>query len=241
MPATPPPGCCSPISPPIRPAARLTSRGRATLLAPAVAAVPQLAAQPALADGLAARPLPRPERLSNSPDVVRLPALLTAAECAHLIAAARPALAPSLVVDPATGSARPDPVRRAHAMSFGPLDQDLVVSAVAERLAAASGTAVAQAEPLAVLAYAPGGEYRPHLDTLPGEANQRAVTVLTYLNDDFAGGATVFPAAGLSVAPRTGDAIVFRVADAAGRPLPQALHAGAPVDARHQISVFALD
>ncbi len=180
-------------------------------------------------DALVARPLPSPERLSDAPDVVRFPGLLTAAECAWLVAAAQASLAPSLIVDPATGAARPDPVRRARAMSFGPLDADLVVSAVGERIAAASGTAVAQAEPLAVLAYAPGDEYRPHLDTIPGLANQRAVTVLTYLNDDFAGGATDFPDAGLSVTPRTGDAIVFRVADAAGRPLPEARHAGAPV------------
>ncbi len=195
----------------------------------AAAAVPVIAAQLALVDALAARPLPAPEPLRDAPAVVRFPGLLTAAECRHLIAAAHGRLAPSLVVDPATRTARPDPVRRAQAMSFGPLDQDLVVSAVGERIAAASGTRVAAAEPLAVLAYPPGGEYRPHLDTVPGLANQRAVTVLVYLNDDFAGGATDFPDADLSVVPRTGDAIVFRVADAEGRPLAGSRHAGAPV------------
>lgn len=204
---------------------RSAARGH---LAAVAGAAPQLAAQLALYDALVARPLPEPERLADRPDIFRCPGLLTAAECAWLIAAARGSLAPSLVVDPATGAARADPVRRARAMSFGPLDEDLVVSAIADRIAAASGTDRAAAEPLAVLAYAPGDEYRPHLDTVPGLANQRAVTVLTYLNDDFAGGATVFEG-GPSVAPRTGDAIVFRVADAAGRPLPEARHAGAPV------------
>lgn len=198
-------------------------------LARAAPAAPQLAAQLALYDALVARPLPPPDRLSDRPDVVRFAGLLTPAECTWLIAAARPQFAPSMIVDPATGMARADPIRRAHAMSFGPFDEDLVVSAVADRIAAASGTDRAAAEPLAVLAYAPGDEYRPHLDTIPGLANQRAVTVLTYLNDDFAGGATDFPDSGLSVTPRTGDAIVFRVADAAGRPLAHARHAGAPV------------
>ena len=198
---------------------------------------PRLAAQLAVLDALVGRPLPAPERLAESPDVVRFPGLIDAATCAWLIAAAKAALAPSLIVDPLSGAARPDPVRRAHAMSFGPLDEDLVVSAVADRIAAVSGTDRAAAEPLAVLAYAPGGEYRPHLDTIPGLANQRAVTVLTYLNDDFTGGATIFPdagsgagrGAGLTITPRTGDAIVFRVADAGGRPLAIARHAGAPV------------
>lgn len=207
-------------------------------LARAAAVEPRLAEQLAVADALIERPIPAPDRLSDSPDVVRFPGLLAPAGCAGLIAAARATLAPSLIVDPATGAARADPVRRAHAMSFGPFDIDLVVAAVGERIARASGTALAAAEPLAVLAYAPGDEYRPHLDTVPGLANQRAVTVLIYLNDDFAGGATDFPEAGLSVRPRTGDAIVFRVADAAGRPLLEARHAG---DAGCEISVFALD
>jgi prolyl 4-hydroxylase len=203
----------------------VAARGHLALAAPALR---QLGDQLALYDGLVGRPLPPPERLSDRPDLVRWPGLLTAAECAWLIAAAQARLAPSLVVDPVTGVARADPVRRARAMSFGPLDEDLAVGAIADRIAAASGTDRAAAEPLAVLAYGARDEYRPHLDTVPGLANQRAVTVLTYLNDDFAGGETVFDD-GPTVAPRTGDAIVFRVADASGQPLPEARHAGAPV------------
>ncbi len=198
-------------------------------LAAVAAAAPQLAAQLAVFDGLAARPLPPPEPLARDPDVTRFPALFAPGECAWLIAAARERLAPSLIVDAVTGAARADPVRRAQAMSFGPFDEDLVVAAVGDRIARASGTRRAAAEPLAVLAYPPGGEYRPHLDTVPGLVNQRAVTVLVYLNDDFAGGTTDFPDAGLSVTPRTGDAIVFRVADGTGRPLAASRHAGAPV------------
>lgn len=175
------------------------------------------------------RPLPAPDRLSAAPDVVRFVGLLTQAECDWLIAAAEPTIAPSLVVDPRTGSAIADPVRRAGAMSFGPLDEDLAVRAIGLRIAAASATSIDRVEPLAVLRYRPGDEYRPHLDTVPGLANQRAVTVLTYLNDDFDGGATVFSETGLSIAPRTGDAIVFATLDAAGRPDPHARHAGAPV------------
>jgi prolyl 4-hydroxylase len=175
------------------------------------------------------RALPAAERLADSPDVVRFVGLLTQTECDWLIAAAEPTIAPSLVVDPRTGGAIADPVRRAGAMSFGPLDEDLAVRAIGLRIAVASATTIDRVEPLAILRYRPGDEYRPHLDTIPGLANQRAVTVLTYLNDGFDGGATVFSETGLSIAPRTGDAIVFATLDAAGRPDPRTRHAGAPV------------
>lgn len=62
--------------------------------------------------------------------------------------------------------------------------------------------------------------------------------MLTYLNDGFDGGATVFDVTGLSVAPRTGDAIVFATLDAAGPDDPPRRGSG---DARQEISVFALD
>lgn len=198
------------------------------LLARAAAVDPRSRAELDLVRGLD-RPLPTPERLSESPDVVRFAGLLTAAECDWLIAAAEPMIAPSLVIDPRTGQGIADPVRRAGAASFGPLEEDLVVRGIGLRIAAASATRIDNVEALAVLRYRPGDEYRPHLDTVPGLANQRAVTVLTYLNYGFDGGATVFTETGLSVAPRQGDAIAFRTLDAAGHPDPMSRHAGAPV------------
>ena len=54
-------------------------------------------------------------------------------------------------------------------------------------------------------------------------------TVLVYLNDDYDGGATVFPESGLSVKGKRGDVLVFRNLDSAGRPDPATRHAGTPV------------
>ncbi len=90
-------------------------------------------------------------------------------------------------------------------------------------------TTLPQFEAMAVLRYQPGDEYRDHLDTLPGVENQRHTTVLTYLNDDYDGGATVFPESGLSVKGKRGDVLVFRNLDSAGRPDPATRHAGTPV------------
>ena len=52
------------------------------------------------------------EVMSEAPHLTLFPGLFTAEECRYLIEAAAPMLAPSVVVDPATGAQRPDP--RAH-------------------------------------------------------------------------------------------------------------------------------
>ena len=114
-------------------------------------------------------------------------------------------------------------------MSFGPLAEDRVIQLINERLAQVTGTTAEQGEPLHVLRYLPGQEYRPHVDALPGVANQRHWTVLVYLNQGYGGGATRFDLAGVEFAGREGDALVFRNVDAAGASDPRTRHAGLPV------------
>jgi prolyl 4-hydroxylase len=82
-----------------------------------------------------------------------------------------------------------------------------------------------------VLSYAPGQEYRQHSDAIGGVApnQQRVLTFLVYLNEDYEGGETAFPAAGIKVRGRTGDGLLFRNASAEGVPDPCAVHAGLPV------------
>lgn len=67
--------------------------------------------------------------------------------------------------------------------------------------------------------YSPGGHYRAHSD-IGRRTRNRYYTVLCYLNDDFEGGKTLFPALDYEVTPRSGKAIIF----------PSGyLHCGAPV------------
>ena len=179
-------------------------------------------------DGFPARPIAA-RALAASPSVSTAPAFLTPAECAYLIAVAEPQLQPSVVVDPVTGRMAPHPVRTSDAAMFGVFAEDLVVNAINRRIAALSGTAPAQGEPLQVLRYRPGGEYKPHMDALPAEPNQRILTALVYLSDDYDGGETRFVRTGLSFRGKAGDALLFRNAGADGRPDPMALHAGMPV------------
>jgi prolyl 4-hydroxylase len=154
---------------------------------------------------------------------------MTAAECAWLRSAGEPALQPSAVVDPKSGRMVPHPVRSSDAATFGVHSEDLVVNALNRRIAAVSGTRLHQGEPLQLLRYRPRGEYKPHMDALPAEANQRILTVLVYLSDDHEGGETSFPRTGLSYRGRTGDALLFSNVTADGRADPLSLHAGLPV------------
>ena len=171
------------------------------------------------------------ETLSNAPDIRRFPALFSAAECAYLIEIAKPILRPSVVVDPRTGQQAPNPVRTSSAAGFPFVDENPAIHALNRRLAAASGTEVRAGEPLQILHYAPGQQYHEHSDALPGvtPSQQRVLTFLVYINQDFEGGETSFPQLGIKVRGTTGDGLLFRNASADGRPDPRAIHAGLPV------------
>jgi len=174
---------------------------------------------------------PRPaatEILSRSPRVAVVRKLFTPKECSHVIALARDLMRPSFVVDSRTGHEAPHPVRTSDDTVLGPIQQDLVTHALNLRIAAASGTRIRQGEPLAVLRYRPGQEYRLHHDCLPGEDNQRELTLISYLNSDYDGGATHFPAAAIDFRGEVGDAVLFaNMTD--GRIDERSRHAGLPV------------
>ncbi|HEX8192018.1 MAG TPA: 2OG-Fe(II) oxygenase [Allosphingosinicella sp.] len=172
---------------------------------------------------------PRGTRLCDAPEILHFPAFFTPAECAYLAEAAEPMLQPSVVVDAATGRQVRDPVRTSDGAGFTWPLETLPVHALNRRIAAASGTAPEQGEPLQILRYRPGDQYRTHHDAIPGFSNQRTHTMLVWLNDSFQGGETHFPAPGLHLRFPAGDAILFRNVAPDGRRDPAAAHAGLPV------------
>jgi len=171
------------------------------------------------------------EVLSETPEVRRFPTFFTPEECAYLITVARDSLRPSVVVDPTTGRPVPNPIRTSSGTGFPFMDENPAIHALNRRIAAASGTDVKSGEPLQILHYAPGERYHEHNDALPGvpPAQQRVLTFLVYLDDDYDGGETAFPKLGLSVKGRAGDGLLFRNATADGAVDPLAIHAGLPV------------
>jgi prolyl 4-hydroxylase len=138
-------------------------------------------------------------------------------------------LEPSHVVDPQTRRLIPHPVRKSKGAMFGVYTEDLVINAINRRIGMVSGTAFEQGEPLQLLQYQRGDEYRPHLDALPNEPNQRILTLIIYLSDDYDGGETLFLRTGFSFRGQKGDALLFANVLPDGRPDPLSLHCGTPV------------
>ena len=82
------------------------------------------------------------------------------------------------------------------------------------------GVSVRDLEPLQILHYGPGGHYAPHVDAetlykddiglaMWEKTLDRDLSVVWFLNDDFAGGELVFPALDLVIEPAAGTLVCF--------------------------------
>ena len=173
----------------------------------------------------------------TKPDVVLLDNFMTHDECDAFCELSKSTLTKSTVVDDATG----DSVNHEHRISLGTyfaLGQNDLVKKIETRIAEVTGTPVPNGEGIQILNYAGGGEYRPHFDYFPdneggrvhtAHGGQRIMTVIMYLNDVKAGGATVLPNINLNVYPKKGSALYFSYFNSKGQVDPSTLHGGAPV------------
>ena len=173
----------------------------------------------------------------SKPDVVLLDNFMTHEECDAFCELSKSTLTKSTVVDDATG----DSVNHEHRISLGTyftLGQNDLVKKIETRIAEVTGTPVPNGEGIQILNYAGGGEYRPHFDYFPdntggrvhtAKSGQRTITVIMYLNDVKAGGATVLPDINLSVYPKKGSALYFSYVNSKGQVDPLTLHGGSPV------------
>ena len=168
--------------------------------------------------------------ISASPHVELIVGLFSAAECRYLQLLAEPWLEPAMVYA-TTGEGVRDPHRDSDNMVIPPMSEDLVVQVINRCIAAASRTDVSWGEPLHILRYGPGQQYRPHHDAhafSPVE-KRRIATALLYLNDAYEGGETHFPELGITVRGGIGDLVIFHNLDAGMMPDPRMIHAGLPI------------
>jgi prolyl 4-hydroxylase len=170
--------------------------------------------------------LPSKQILSERPQVWLYPGAFTSEECDFLMAVAEPTYEESKVVS-VQGNVRTQ-LRTSDGSTIHWLIEDPATHALNRRLAALAGTAVDQGEPLHILRYRPGQEYKPHLDWLMCD-NPRILTALVYLNEGYGGGETAFVKTGLKVKGRKGDVLVFRSQAPDGGMDPLSEHAGLPV------------
>ena len=168
--------------------------------------------------------------LSADPHIELFADLFTAAECRYLQLLADPWLEPAMIYA-ATGEGMRDPHRDSDNMVIAPMTEDLVVQSINRTIAAASGTDVTWGEPLHILRYRPGQQYRPHHDAhafAPVE-KRRVATALLYLNDAYEGGETNFPELGVTVRGQLGDLLIFHNLDSDSMPDMRMIHAGLPI------------
>ena len=174
----------------------------------------------------------------ESPHAVVLDGLLTADECRQLIDSSKDRLQRALVVDGENGGSKLDDRRTSELVSYQRGETDLI-SRLERRIERLTGIPADHGEGLQVMRYGPGAEYQPHFDHFDlsesGQAahlargGQRVATLVMYLADVGAGGATIFPEAGVSVQPGRGRALYFAYTNESGECNPRAFHGGAPV------------
>ncbi|KAI5418763.1 hypothetical protein KIW84_043113 [Lathyrus oleraceus] len=158
----------------------------------------------------------------------------------------------STVVDNETGKGFNSSIRTSSG-TFLPRGHDKIVEKIEKRIADFTFIPVENGEDLNVLHYEVGQKYVPHLDYFRDEYNirnggNRIATMLMYLSDVEEGGETVFPYAkgdfssvpwwnelsdcgknGLSIKPKTGDAILFWGMKPDSTFDPLSLHGACPV------------
>jgi prolyl 4-hydroxylase len=176
----------------------------------------------------------------NAPRVLLFGNLLAPEECETLIEMSCGKLERSNVVDRQTGRYERHPDRTSEGTYFR-RDENELITRIEKRIAELTSCPIERGEPIQVLHYNPGTEYKPHFDYFdpadPGNrqvlamGGQRVATLIMYLSDVEAGGSTVFPDIGLDVLPRRGNAVFFAYSDDEGRLDARTLHGGSPVAA----------
>jgi len=120
-------------------------------------------------------------------------------------------------------------------------DDDPFIAALDRRLADFIGIDPAHGEPLQGQRYAVGQEFKAHTDYFEptgvdydrycGQSGNRTWTLMAYLNEPAAGGATRFPKLGKSFQPETGKLICWNNRAPDGALNPETLHHGMKVRA----------
>jgi len=174
----------------------------------------------------------------NAPRIILFGHFLTHEECDEMIRLSEPRLTRSTVVNSDTGTYDVHPARTSRGGHFSRGENELI-RRIERRISETICVPVEHGEPIQILNYVPGAEYKAHFDyfdgTQPGSeklmavGGQRIATLVMYLNDVTSGGSTVFPEVGLDVLPKKGNAVYFAYGLPDGASDPRTLHGGSPV------------
>lgn len=184
------------------------------------------------------RQVPRAQVLRTSPAIRVVAGFATAAECSWLVSLAGPSLRRAQVYNRDAAGFIEGESRTNSEADYTFENADLVLRLLTERIATATDISPRLFEVAKLLHYLPGQQFAPHCDfqepSTPALARevqlrgQRVATVLVYLNDDYEGGETDFPRAGLRYKATVGDALMFASVRPSGELDYDSIHAGLP-------------
>uniref|UniRef100_A0A2M4A312 procollagen-proline 4-dioxygenase n=1 Tax=Anopheles triannulatus TaxID=58253 RepID=A0A2M4A312_9DIPT len=177
------------------------------------------------------------EQLNHDPFMVVYHAMISDREITDVLEAAHPRLNRALVFE-----ANKFSVTNSRTSTNAWLNVDTVytnLKPVVKRVEDMTGLTKESYDHLQIGNYGVGGHYATHYDyDRPAEGQEafsslgkgnRIATVMYYLSDVGAGGATVFPVIGVSVFPRKGSAVFWYNAHRNGTSDPRTLHGACPV------------
>lgn len=170
----------------------------------------------------------QPKIISKDPYIALYPGLFSTVECKYLAMVAAPWLEKARVT--MDGGTQFEGMRDADSSAISHLTEDLVIQRINRCIAAATGTCATWGEPLNILRYNVGQQYRAHHDGRgSGDGTTRIMTALIWLNEQFEGGETEFPNLNIRVRGGVGDMLVFRNVYGDGSQDDRLIHAGLPV------------
>lgn len=177
------------------------------------------------------------EVVFTNPDIMILPNLVTDEEIEKVIKISEPLLNRATVHNPLTGKLEVAKYRISKSCWLNG-GHDKLIDKINRRMTAITGMNLETAEDFQVQNYGLAGHYDPHFDFSRDLENSslgqlgtgnRIATILLYMTDVEAGGATVFPYVGARVKPKKGDAVFWYNMLRSGEGDFRTRHAGCPV------------
>lgn len=173
---------------------------------------------------------------SDSPRLSVVPRFAGETECAWLMERAANRLKRARIYDAVNEAGAEDEGRNNSDANFPFLELDLVILILQQRMARLTPIPLFGTDAPTVLHYVPGQRFDAHFDYLnpatPSMADdlarcgQRITTFLIYLNEDFEGGETDFPDAGLRVRGKAGEGVFWSNVKPDGAVDPMTRHVG---------------
>ncbi|KAI9599065.1 hypothetical protein BDF19DRAFT_478657 [Syncephalis fuscata] len=179
--------------------------------------------------------------LNRDPMVIYLEDFLQPGEADHMIELAKPKMMRSRVVGEQEYSDS-----RTSSSAYLESSQDNVVKCIEERASLFTNISMEATEPLQVVWYTKGQEFRPHHDYLErkdlkndywSRYGQRYTTFLVYLNEPELGGGTLFSSLGFELEPRKNAAIFWYNVNYKETEDSRTLHGGSPVEGGEKYAI----